>query len=605
MNWEAIEKTRRAEIIQEITAQVRRENPELFNQRGKATGEECDAFFIDRVKATVRAHKELLPFEREEVAEAVMEQIIPKCLLAVEQEIIDDLQAGLQGLKSVNTHSWRYLHCTTTKEIFRYADQNPELIILSRKLPGDYVILLKNIRQRYPDSRIILLVGKREEEGVREYWAMANQLGLQNVITGPVPQTPGDRPYTLPAALLYDRSEILGPEMPVDISPSPEPDTTGEAHPLFQKPSIPQAAVQSQKEESGEPSTAKRAVRSIKRRALNRKTAPPLQEPPLTPATETTAIPSPEEDTKEATREMVSQCMENPQELFLQKAPSGVRGKLILSSSSKGGVGKTTLSLMMAMALARSGVKVCLMDANFGAPDVATFFKIKGVPGLEILAQRPFSPQLVEDVLVQINDYLYVLPGPMDTTSPYFEPGKLGAVVDELLNLFPVVLVDTPPEFWEDERQKEIFERADKVYSVLTQNAFSEEEAKAYAPKYILFGVKPDQIALILNLYDPELLDPKIMEKSFSANLKVDKKSQPRFEAVLPVNTRAYYKGTHEGKIPGLDQSYSQIHRVAQNIAQMAGYSYQSPADEPAEEESHGILQKWRRLFQKKNGKEF
>lgn len=56
-----------------------------------------------------------------------------------------------------------------------------------------------------------------------------------------------------------------------------------------------------------------------------------------------------------------------------------VLGKIIAVHSYKGGTGKTHISINLATSFAKHGKKVCLMDLDFRAPSLATFFGSKAV----------------------------------------------------------------------------------------------------------------------------------------------------------------------------------------------------------------------------------
>ncbi len=569
MNWEQFEEERKQQLADQTVEKLKSQFPEWFNGnklQNSVKIEEVETCLIELVKQ----NPEILPFEQEEIAAKALAAITTSCLLLVEKEIAVELLAALKSMTK-----FKHWHFTFDDNI-----HNPDVVVVSRKYTIQHHLILRGLKNTYSNSRIVLLAGSIEDidASTEVFINSANRCGLYNIVTGDIPKTPGDRPYTLPVALMYDWEEVGYRRIQADEStvPSihndmPVAKPTSEAKPIIefsrQEPvfnTLPDNIMANQSEEK--------------------------ESRPLIPAQKPQARVIKEEEAN------IQSTIKQPN--FKPKT----RGKLVISSSPKGGVGKTTIAITKAVALANAGIKTCLLDFNLAAPDIATFFKIEGVPGIELLAANPFSPSLVMDVLVKINEYLYVLPGPMDTTNPYFDEGKVGKILDFLLSQFPVLIADTPPEFWTDERLKELFERADRVYSILTQSSFSEKEAKDYAPQYIMCGVKPDQIGLILNMYDPELRDPRKIEASFSVNLKLkDKSIQPRIEAIIPVNYRENVKGTHEGKVVDLDKGYNQIHQVVQKVAQLAGYSYEITVTgrSEADNSNQGFLKKLFQRFKK------
>ncbi|WP_031516864.1 AAA family ATPase [Desulfofalx alkaliphila] len=580
MSWQAIEEERKAQIANNIAESIRQDSPQIFNGDGKVVSgdiEQVTVLITKRIEETI----EVLPFERKEFFDMISSLLFNNCLLATEAVSINQLKESLQSLKQFQ--GWNFITCTDAQGVFQMVDKNPDVLVVSHSLPGLDQRLLASIQTLYPNSRIVLLAGIGNETFIN----MANGYGLNNYVTGDIPATPGDRPYTLPVALVYDRSFVVKdkptkPTKPTktttdqaNIKTKIEPVVKKQAC-IVQSENIPKINIE--KPVEVEPTMEAHTItveptEVVKKQDTKKKSEPAKQ----VQVSEIASMANKEEESIA----MINDYMENIEEdtQLYARSTTFARGKLILFTSSKGGVGKTTLTVMAGISLAKSGVKTTIVDLNLGAPNCHTFFKVKkDVPGIEFLANKPFSKTIIDDVLCKINDYLYLLPGPMDQTSPYFEPGKLGAIIDYLLETSPVVLIDTAPEFWEDKRLREVFKRADKVYSILSQDAFTEEEARVYAPKYVMYGVSPDKIGLIIGMYDPDLQEPKKLEKSFNTNIIVkDKKKAPKIEALIPVNTREYKKGTYEGKIAAVERSYNQIHLMATHIAEMAGYSYQGP----------------------------
>jgi Mrp family chromosome partitioning ATPase len=68
-----------------------------------------------------------------------------------------------------------------------------------------------------------------------------------------------------------------------------------------------------------------------------------------------------------------------------------------LVMSSQGGVGKTSVSVNLAVALSRRGVKVGLMDLNFHGPDICRMLGLE--PGVAGLSDKPLIPAAYSDDL--------------------------------------------------------------------------------------------------------------------------------------------------------------------------------------------------------------
>ena len=447
----------------------------------------------------------------------IFEVIKMYCVIAAEMGAAEIIVSNLQKIYP----DWQFESCTDTKTLMHYIQDRPDVMVVSRFLPGDDPLtVLRNVPQAFTTSHIVLLVGVLNEQA-RAYIRAAKKLGLENIVTG---KLPGDRPYTLLAALTHHLIEL---EEALDEPPEEDAE---ESKPVL----LPVLALEQRA----------RPERKI--------FLPKIKHLP--------------------------KLKNQNHSFFTTRKGTGHGGTFILVSANKGGVGKTTVAITLAVALAKAEIPVVLTDFDLSGPDVATFFNIKNVPGIERLAGGREQPA---SLLAKIKENLFILPGPMDKTMPHFEPGTLVSIVDDLLAEFPVVIADTPPGFWEKRWLEEIFERADMVVSVVDQSKFSEKETQDYAPRLLLMGVKPENIRIVLNKHSAKLHNVKIIEKNFCLGFKKGVKHLPKVIATIPENWNTHVLGGYKGEVVGLDEDYSQWHRLAGEVAQLAGYRYTPPEGKP------------------------
>ena len=77
-----------------------------------------------------------------------------------------------------------------------------------------------------------------------------------------------------------------------------------------------------------------------------------------------------------------SDCADRKQEsLLAQLNPHGSVKKVIAVVSGKGGVGKSTVTSMLAVAMARSGKRVGVLDADITGPSAPTAFGVDECQG--------------------------------------------------------------------------------------------------------------------------------------------------------------------------------------------------------------------------------
>lgn len=131
-----------------------------------------------------------------------------------------------------------------------------------------------------------------------------------------------------------------------------------------------------------------------------------------------------------------------------ERVPSpGPRGRLIAISSPKGGVGKTTLTLNLGLALAERGLGVLLVDADpMGGLGDSLTHRVRHAPGVyEILTKR----QRLANCLIQTRlKGLAILPAggwpPDDGEDAWrFSSSAWGELLHEAARSAEVVLVDT------------------------------------------------------------------------------------------------------------------------------------------------------------------
>ncbi|MGI9862528.1 P-loop NTPase [Moorella naiadis] len=545
-----------------------------------------------------------------------------RCLICAENSTAELIKEDL--LKTGLYNGWEFSTCNNAEEMLGYSGKRPDVLVASRFLPGmDPVELLGRIPVMFPASHIVLLVGRVDEKG-RAYINAAMKRGLANIVTG---KLPGDRPYNLLEALTSSRDglsiledeEISGSDGECEgnsynisaLAEKPEergacpPEKRPEKESYFNvsPPSGTfnrQANVSANKPEvkpevggSSERDDFALILSSVYTGEGPESNRVPGRQKAVPDTSKGMRVPSPKpslERNPGLAKQAAGGILGRKKDLGDREYPTGDfsrdfrlkenrKGLLVLTAANKGGVGKTTAAITLAVALARSRIPVVLWDLDLGGPDVAAFFGVQEVPGIETLAGRGIKLKAVENLLVNVEENLYVLPGPMDKTLPVFEPGEIAEIGKVLLSVFPVVLGDTAPEFWTKPWLEEIFPMADKVLAVVDQSKFSEQETAAYAPSLLSMGVTPEKISIILNRFSSRLHNARTVEKYFCSGFKkeIPVKILPKVVATIPEDWETHAQKGYKSEVAGLEDAYSQWHNLAAEIASMAGYNYSWP----------------------------
>jgi ATP-binding protein involved in chromosome partitioning len=107
----------------------------------------------------------------------------------------------------------------------------------------------------------------------------------------------------------------------------------------------------------------------------------------------------------------------------LQKSMSSIKHKFLVMSS-QGGVGKTSVIVSLALSLAKKGMKVGLMDANFRCPDIRRMLGLE--PAVANNSDKQFIPMPYSDNL-KVASIEFLMPD-IDETGVWGKPLKISNI---------------------------------------------------------------------------------------------------------------------------------------------------------------------------------
>lgn len=119
--------------------------------------------------------------------------------------------------------------------------------------------------------------------------------------------------------------------------------------------------------------------------------------------------------------------------------------RIIVITSGKGGVGKTTVTANLGTALAKLGCKVALVDADFGLRNLDLLLGLEQrvvYTALDVLAgECTLDKALVKD---KRQDGLVLLPAAQNRTKESITPEQMQDLTDKLSSAYDYVLIDCP-----------------------------------------------------------------------------------------------------------------------------------------------------------------
>lgn len=175
-------------------------------------------------------------------------------------------------------------------------------------------------------------------------------------------------------------------------------------------------------------------------------------------------------------------------------------GKVITVFSAKGGVGKTTVSTNLAVALSQFGRRVCLIDLDLAFGDVAISLQMVPEHSITEVAEinGEIGPDDLQPLLAKYSDNLSALLGP---TTPDPAEGQVkelaGKIIAALRLSFDYVVVDTPPAF--DDQVLQAFDESDLLLLLLTPDIPALKNLKITLEMLDLLNFSRDRYRVVLN----------------------------------------------------------------------------------------------------------
>ncbi|MBV9390222.1 MAG: septum site-determining protein MinD [Chroococcidiopsidaceae cyanobacterium CP_BM_ER_R8_30] len=177
--------------------------------------------------------------------------------------------------------------------------------------------------------------------------------------------------------------------------------------------------------------------------------------------------------------------------------------RIIVTTSGKGGVGKTTVTANIGMALARLGRKVVLVDADFGLRNLDLLLGLEN--RVVYTAVEVFSGECrLEQALVRDKreSGLVLLPAAQNRTKEAVNPDQMKQLVADLTKVYDYVVIDCPAGI--EMGFKNAVAAAEEALIVTTPEIAAVRDADRVVGLLEAQGVK--RIHLILNRLRPAMV---------------------------------------------------------------------------------------------------
>ncbi|MBM9461356.1 AAA family ATPase [Nocardioides sp. zg-536] len=191
------------------------------------------------------------------------------------------------------------------------------------------------------------------------------------------------------------------------------------------------------------------------------------------------------------------------------RGPGGAKqvGRVVTVFSPKGGVGKTTSSVNLALALTDRGArKVCLVDLDLAFGDVAITMQLFPTHSIEqaVGAEDSIDLGMLEGLLTRAEDSLMVLAAPAHPdVRERVTPLLISRILRHLRDGFDYVVVDTSPSF--DDATLTALDETDECVIIATLDVPTLKNVKVALETMDMLNIARGHRHLLLNRADEEV----------------------------------------------------------------------------------------------------
>jgi pilus assembly protein CpaE len=202
---------------------------------------------------------------------------------------------------------------------------------------------------------------------------------------------------------------------------------------------------------------------------------------------------------------------------------SGAPANVVAVFSPKGGVGRTTIAVNLAVAAAQGGKKVALIDASFQFGDVGVLLNLnprnKAIADLAGELQNGEAESLDTFMISHSSGIRVLLAPPSPEQAELIGPSSVKKVIERARSDFDLIVVDCPSSF--NDSTLAVLDEADLILTLLTLEITSVKNMRLFLEVCEQLGYGPEKIRLVLNRAD-STLGIRVADVEHSIGRKVD-----------------------------------------------------------------------------------
>lgn len=206
------------------------------------------------------------------------------------------------------------------------------------------------------------------------------------------------------------------------------------------------------------------------------------------------------------------------------------KGKILTITSMKGGVGKTTTTMMLAKIYSKLGKKVLVLDLDLYNGNLAFAYNVKVKNSIYNLCDDMANNRLVngisDDYVYNVDEDIYLIPAPKDPRQANkIDNRVIGNILNSLMYLYDVILIDTNHIL--NVCNMMAFEHSHKIINICTNDSFDLQSTKSFVA--ICKNMEVDNLVLMLN----NCIDSR---KNYYTNYDIKHITKKNIDYTIPTN---------------------------------------------------------------------